>query len=186
MNNFSLRTGDLIRFKNDPDTTYLVGNRHYAISDKSLRSINDEDILEIRREKGNIGHLLNRMWTMGTILWRAENKYIFEGVSFSADAEDFYNFKNAEGLPVKLYDNSQTLEENNKTIAKAEKYVMIPPRSFNEDHIIGEGLYQQYLVRTKAGKPSYVYTKKLGLRQIKTVYKLQDPRKTHSALVILK
>lgn len=190
MSNFRICAGDLVKLRtSDPDIIYLVikyNGTYYAVSEFAPRKLYSTDIMEIRRYEVDYAQVDEYIWANAKKIWKRKQDYTFVGISFSADVQDYYSMELPESPATTLYDNMLTLEENNQKIREAKQYVMIPPKTFNEDHIIGEGLYQQYLVRTKAGKPSYVYTRELGLKEIRTTYKLQDPRKTHSALVVLK
>lgn len=83
------------------------------------------------------------------------------------------------------YDESASLSYNNEMLKQATNHVIVPPSDFSSDHIIGEGLYQQYLVRKNCGKTTEIYIEDRNIiLPIKQVYKLQTSDMTKSALVI--
>ena len=61
---------------------------------------------------------------------------------------------------------------------------MIPPADFEETHIIGLGLYNQYMTRKKANKEAEVALIDDSYATIKKVYKLEGNDYTKTAVVV--
>lgn len=181
-----LKSGDLVNTKSNKLGTVLEFDGDLYILSKD-EFISPEDIVEVRRPiyachrsivTENIWH--NYCHTV----WKEEDS-VFLGVSYKA--HPMTRLLALEALQKKNkiveFDESASLLVNNNKIAKAARHIIVPPESFGEDNIIGEGLYQQILVRQKAGKSSEIYVNGTT-HPIKKVYKLEGDNKIKSALVI--
>lgn len=149
--------------------------------------INSENIIEVRRPVSTLlfGIIDLATWNTASTIWRKEPENVtFLGVSYKANPAKVNKvrslFKN-----VVEYDESASLSYNNEMLKQATNHVIVPPSDFSSDHIIGEGLYQQYLVRKNCSKTTEIYIEDRNITlPIKQVYKLQTSDMTKSALVI--
>mgnify|MGYP004508430295 CR=1 FL=1 len=174
--------GDLVKTKDGRlGIAVKVFSRLWVLS--KTGTLNLTDIIEVRRPLLPLSAVTITGWNDATIVWRKQPENItFLGVSYKANPANVNKvrslFKN-----VVEYDESASLSHNNEMLKQATNHVIVPPSDFSSDHIIGEGLYQQYLVRKNCGKTTAIYIGNIIL-PIKQVYKLQTSDMTKSALVI--
>lgn len=124
-------------------------------------------------------------WNAASTIWRKEPENVtFLGVSYKANPAKVNKVKSLFKNVVE-YNELASLSYNNEVLKQATNHVIVPPSDFSSDHIIGEGLYQQYLVRKNCGKTTEIYIEDRNIiLPIKQVYKLQTSDMTKSALVI--
>lgn len=179
-----VKQGDLVKTK-----TGVLGIAVKAFDNVLFFSetgrINSENIVEVRRPVSTLlfGIVDLAAWNTASTIWRKEPENVtFLGVSYKANPAKVNKvrslFKN-----VVEYDESASLSYNNEMLKWATNHVIVPPSDFSSDHIIGERLYQQYLVRKNCGKTTEIYIED-SILPIKRVYKLQTSDMTKSALVI--
>lgn len=150
----------------------------------SAGKVNISDIVEVRRPSKSclIDH---NSWDLSPIVV-SSNKTAFLGISYQADdklVEKTRNALKAKGYTVIEYDDAVGLCLNNFKVSDCGIHVIVPPESFDQDHIIGYGLYQQILIRQKSGGKTMVVTD-CGMQDIKKIYKLEGTDKIKSALVL--
>lgn len=179
-----LQPGDLVKTKDGRlGIAVKVFSRISVLSETG--TINLTDIIEVRRPSLPLSAVTIMGWNDATIVWRKQPENItFLGVSYKANPAKVNKvrslFKN-----VVEYDESASLSYNNEMLKQATNHIIVPPSDFSSDHIIGEGLYQQYLVRKNCGKTTEIYIEDRNIiLPIKQVYKLQTSDMTKSALVI--
>lgn len=111
----------------------------------------------------------------------------FVGVSYQADStlkSEVIEYMENSDYEVLEYDFNKSETANHDEIAKADRYIMIPPADFEETHIIGLGLYNQYMTRKEVDKEAEVALIDGSYATIKKVYKLTGTDYTKAAVVI--
>ena len=114
-------------------------------------------------------------------------KTCFIGISYQADStlkSDVIEHMKSLDYEVLEYDSSKSETANHNEVIKADRYIMIPPSNFEETHIIGLGLYNQYMTRKKANKEAEVALIDDSYATIKKVYKLEGNDYTKTAVVV--
>lgn len=146
-------------------------------------SLNGEltDIVEIRSSM--VGGILTKAsWESGDLIWSANNKFkTFIGVSNAANKLELNHCLTKFDEYI-LYDYELPLATNNERLALADRHIIVPPKTFILDHIIGRGLYEQILVRQKVNKTSEIF---IGgkFASVRKLYKLELADNLKTAVV---
>ena len=176
--------------KDSDGDMYLVfstGTMLFGVSTERLFHVHDLDIKEVRKPCFPIkpGIMNEEVWNKSLIIYRNVNTDVFLGISYQADFKWVQEVTSKFGERATLYDDDKTLYQNNEILKEARSHCIIPPAEFAFDHIIGKGLYCQYLVRKRAGKDSHIYDPvSKTFKKIKLVYKLQGDDNLKHALVV--
>lgn len=111
-----------------------------------------------------------RVWTKNVT-----DKYTFIGISNLAvnNPDKPYAIAWADNLklPIRYYDYSISIKENNEIIKNAYNYIMVPPIS--NPYIIGMGLAKQFEIRNNAGKECNIIINSC-VKKIKNIHYLQN------------
>lgn len=111
-----------------------------------------------------------KVWTK-----KIEEKYTFIGISNLAvnnpDKPYAIVWADSLKLPIRYYDYSISIKENNEIIKNAYNYIMIPPIS--NPYIIGMGLAKQFEIRNNSGKECNIVINGRVMR-IKNIHYLQN------------
>lgn len=142
------------------------------------------DVEEVRRPS-ELCKVNWASWSYAAVVV-APSKTVFLGVSYQADDDLVQKTRTAlkaKGYIITEYDETIDLYLNNLEVSNCDIHVIVPPKSFAQDHIIGYGIYQQILTRQKSGGKTMVVTN-CGMPEIKKIYKLEGSDKIKSALVL--
>ena len=169
-------------FKTEDDEygRFMVINgeiKAFIISDEVLETVYSwDDITDIykvpsNKEFFNDSYILAsyRVWT------KESSNYTFIGVSNLGITNPDKNYAivwaNSKELPIRYYDYSLSVPDNNKVIKNAAYYVMVPP--IDNPYIIGMGLAKQFEVRKSAGKECYIIIN-ANIKKIKDIHYLKE------------
>ena len=170
-------------FKTEDDEygRFMVMNgeiKAFIISDEVLETVYSwDDITDIykvpsNKELFNDSYILAsyRVWTKNI-----EEEYTFMGISNLAvnnpDKSYAKMWADNLNLPIRYYDYSISIKENNEIIKNASNYIMVPPIS--NPYIIGMGLAKQFEVRNNAGKECNIIINGC-VKKIKDVHYLKN------------
>lgn len=183
-----IEAGMLIKDSNgDMYLVFITGTMPFCVNTKGLFHVHDIDIKEVRKPCFPIKPCImnEEVWNKSLPIYHSENADIFLGISYQADFKLAQKVISALGERTTLYDDDKPLHQNNEILEEAKNHYIIPPAEFVFDHIIGKGLYCQYLVRKRAGKDSHIYDPvSKTFKKIKLVYKLQGDDNLKHALVV--
>lgn len=174
-----VNVGDLFKYNTGELGIILQINNKLTFC-SSIKS-NPINIVEIRRPYDDFGIVNLNSWENSEVIWK--NNSIFVGISYRANSDKIKKFKEVLNSPYTEYAENMSQTYNYQKLCEADRYIMIPPDSFQYDHIIGEGLYQQYLQRKKSGKTSEIFVDN-KIVPIRKIYKLNSNDYIKSALVI--
>lgn len=163
----------------------------YAVveaEDDDVVSVDTDYIVEVRSPHlMTPAHTVSSEWyNKAKVVWK-KNKVAFLGASYQANQDEVDATRKAltaMGYDVEEWDEFASTQNNNLKVESADLHVIVPPANFKETHIIGLGLYNQYMTRKNAGKNSALAHKGY-IVGIKKVFKLQDGDHQNAALVIL-
>lgn len=184
--------GDFFKTKyGDIGIFIQINGDDYAVistEDGDVVSVDVDDIVEVRSPKLMTPfYEVSSVWyDKAKVVWK-KNKVAFLGVSYQANQNEVDATRKVlatMGYDVEEWDEYASTQNNNLKVESADVHVIVPPANFKETHIIGLGLYNQYMTRKNAGKESSLaYKGYVG--GIKKVFKLQDGDPQNAALVIL-
>ena len=181
---FKTKYGDIGIFIQINGNDYAV----ISVEDCDVESVDADDIIEVRSP-----HLMTPVHTVSPewygkakVVWK-KNKVAFLGASYQANQNEIDAARKTltnMGYDVEEWDEFASIQTNNYKVESADLHVMVPPADFKDTHIIGLGLYNQYMTRKNASKSSALAHKGY-IVGIQKVFKLQDGDCQNAALVIL-
>lgn len=181
---FKTKYGDIGMFIRINGYDYAV----ISTEDDDVVSVDTDDIVEVRRPNPMTPvHKVSPEWYgKAKVIWK-KNKVAFLGASYQANQDEVDATRKVlaiMGYDIEEWDEFASTQNNNLKVESADLHVMVPPADFKDTHIIGLGLYNQYMTRKNAGKNSALAHKGY-IVGIKKVFKLQDGDCQNAALVIL-
>lgn len=141
------------------------------------------DVTEVRRPS-ELCKVNWASWSYAAVIV-PPSKTAFLGISYQANDKLVQETRDIlkSNYTVIEYDDTMSLDFNNSKVSSCDIHVIVPPESFDQDHIIGYGLYQQILTRQKSGGKTMI-SANCGMPNIKKIYKLEGSNKIKSALVL--
>ena len=122
--------------------------------------------------------------SLAVTVWSKDKVYSFIGISYENPgigdkylAEDWARRDNTS---VEYYNPLISVEENNRIIIQADRYVAVPPQE--HPYIIGMGLAKQIQNRLYSGKECYIVIEG-AVRKIENIYLLRDGNPKKYAVV---
>lgn len=160
------------------------GNQLFPIvySDYEIKQVDWDDISEIR--DSDSFKVTSDNWSKAKVIY--PTKAAFLGVSYEASPREVLAVKSnliEDGYKVIEWDNNLSLSENEQLMKLADKHVIVPPADFHNTHIIGLGLYNQYLARKAVNKPIEISVSG-NTKNVLRCFTFQDGDYKNTALVI--
>lgn len=183
----TVKPGDIVLFVDGTHGLVVMDDGYEFIISCNGSYESDKDILEVRRPKEITVNINSDEFSNYELVWPIRPT-CFVGVSYEANALAEEAVKSEleiiENYKVIEWDDFLSEESNNKRVQEADEHVVIPPASFNRNHIIGMGLYYQIKTRQDAGKTTSILCDG-DLMQISQVLELKNPTTKQYAVVLV-
>ena len=149
----------------------------------------EPDIIAVKRPAIPCSTISNSEWRDAITVWEAEckAKTCFIGLSneaYSGDLTSLLYRMNNDVYENVLYDSALSLSDNESRMKSCDRHIIIPPINFTSKPIVGQGLYNQWRTRIKAGKKLEIYVND-SISTVKEMLKIENGSNADYAVVII-